>query len=121
MPLAHSEKPAVRDRAKKNWKRIEKFNHFNMAKRGFTLIELLVVISIIGLLSSATLASLNTVRARARDARRLQDIKEIEKALQLYFNEQRDFPDETTSGGSLAGWEASFIPDFIEALQPSYI
>jgi prepilin-type N-terminal cleavage/methylation domain-containing protein len=36
--------------------------------RGFTLIELLVVIAIIGMLSSVILASLNSGRAKARDA-----------------------------------------------------
>src|SRR3989338_3128827 len=52
---------------------------------GFTLIELLVVISIIGLLSSVVLASLNNARAKARDTRRIQDFKQISTALYLYY------------------------------------
>lgn len=52
-------------------------------KRGFTLIELLVVISIIALLSSVVLSSLSTARARARDAKRLSELKQIATALYL--------------------------------------
>lgn len=54
------------------------------SNKGFTLIELLVVISIIGLLSSIVLASLNTARAKGRDAKRMSDIREIRNALELY-------------------------------------
>ena len=53
---------------------------------GFTLIELLVVIAIIGVLASIVLASLNSARAKSRDARRLTDIKQIQLALELYFD-----------------------------------
>jgi prepilin-type N-terminal cleavage/methylation domain-containing protein len=51
--------------------------------QGFTLIELLVVIAIITLLSSVVLASLSSAKAKARNARRLADIHQLEMAFRL--------------------------------------
>ncbi len=59
-------------------------------KKGFTLIELLVVVSIIGLLSSVVLTSLNEARAKARDAVRISDLQQIQKALQLYYEDNNE-------------------------------
>ena len=56
------------------------------SKLGFTLIELLVVIAIIGILSSVVVASLNSARKKARDARRVDDVKQVQLALELYFD-----------------------------------
>ena len=63
------------------------------SKKGFTLIELLVVIAIIGILASIVLASLNTARRKSRDARRVADIKQIQLALELYFDAAGEYPD----------------------------
>ena len=57
-------------------------------KVGFTLIELLVVIAIIGVLASIVLASLNTARRKSRDARRISDVKQVQLALELFFDAQ---------------------------------
>lgn len=55
-------------------------------RRGFTLIELLVVIAIIGILSAVVLASLNSARQKARDSRRIADVKQIQLANEMYFD-----------------------------------
>jgi prepilin-type N-terminal cleavage/methylation domain-containing protein len=61
-------------------------------KQGFTLIELLVVIAIIGLLSTLSIVALNQARARSRDARRLADVKQIQTALEMYYNDLNSYP-----------------------------
>ncbi|CAN5744073.1 hypothetical protein BH11PAT2_BH11PAT2_00900 [soil metagenome] len=58
-----------------------------MERRGFTLIELLVVIAIIGILSAVVLASLNSARSKANEARRVSDVQEIRKALEFYASD----------------------------------
>jgi len=69
-------------------------------RRGFTLIEILVVIAIIGILSSVVLASLAVSRAKARDARRIADLEEVKKALELYYDSNGTYP-ETQTGSVL--------------------
>jgi len=75
-------------------------------KKGFTLIELLVVIAIIGLISSIVLASLNNARMKARDARRLSDMREMQTALELYYDSNNAYPGNTDNDCS--GWDIGF-------------
>ncbi len=64
----------------------------NMNKKGFTLIELLVVIAIIGLLSTLAVVALGNARQKARDARRLSDLKQMQTALELYYTDNSAYP-----------------------------
>ena len=74
-------------------------NIFRAKQRGFTLIELLVVIAVIGILASVILASLNSARVKARDARRKSDIKQISTAIEMYYNDHGFYP----PGNNIAG------------------
>ena len=69
-------------------------------KQGFTLIELLVVVAIIGLLATLSIVALNNARARARDARRVADVKQVQTALELYYNDLGQYP---AAGGVAPG------------------
>jgi general secretion pathway protein G len=63
-----------------------------MKKQGFTLIELLVVIAIIGLLSTLAVVALGSAKVKARDSKRLSDLKQLQTALELYYTDQNAYP-----------------------------
>ncbi|MFZ2310023.1 MAG: prepilin-type N-terminal cleavage/methylation domain-containing protein [Patescibacteria group bacterium] len=70
-------------------------------QQGFTLIELLVVVAIIGLLATLSIVALNNARARARDARRVADVKQIQTALELYYNDYGIYPATVPTSGTV--------------------
>jgi len=80
--------------------------------KGFTLIELLVVIAIIGILSSVVLASLNSARKKGRDARRVSDLKQLQLALELYYdaNPSIGYPAALTAANLVTPGFISVIP-----------
>ncbi|WKZ24468.1 MAG: prepilin-type N-terminal cleavage/methylation domain-containing protein [Patescibacteria group bacterium] len=65
----------------------------NKTVKAFTLIELLVVIAIIGILSTLVIVALGNSRASARDAKRLNDLKAMANALELYYADNNAYPE----------------------------
>lgn len=68
-------------------------------KAGFTLLELLVVIAIIGVLAAIATLSLNRARAKARDVKRLADIRNLTTALYLFYEQYDEYPRINCPGG----------------------
>lgn len=69
-------------------------------KSGLTIIELLIVIAIIGTLAAVVAVNLGSARLKARDAQRKNDLDKIRNALELYYNDHRQYPLQQTTGGS---------------------
>jgi len=92
---------------------------------GFTLIELLVVIAIIGILAGVVVVNVGSAQAKARDAKRISDMKAIQTALEMYYDDNGVYPIYCpTSGDSyclatslstyLSGFLSTFPTDPIE-------
>jgi prepilin-type N-terminal cleavage/methylation domain-containing protein len=102
-----------------------------LSRRGFTLIELLVVVAIIGLLSSVVLGAMSQARARARDALRLQHLKELATALESYHSTYGAYPLSNTAvdvdwRGSCSGWtpligDTSGADGWVPNLAPTFM
>lgn len=60
--------------------------------RGITKIEILIVVLIIGVLGLGSVYAISDARSKTRDAVRLSDIRQTQAALELYFNDQSEYP-----------------------------
>ncbi len=109
-------------------------------KTGFTLVEMLVVIAVIGVLAAIVYASFSNSRAQARDRIRMEHMKQLQVALELYKDKYGRYPargcvsdqavapwwsGNVVSSAQVAGCQnyivghangINFVPDFIEEL-----
>ncbi len=92
-------------------------------ERGFTLIELLVVIAIIGLLSGVVLASLNTARDKANDAKRKAEVKTLMTAVGAFYAQNGYLPRNANGWCTYisnpvytAGFTSDLVPTYLRAL-----
>lgn len=73
-----------------------------MNKKGFTLIELLIVIMILGVLAALITGNFFTSLKKGRDARRKGDLEQIQRALELYYEDKKTYPPALTFGSVLS-------------------
>lgn len=79
----------------------------NKKQSGFTLLELLVVIGIIGLLASILVVNLTGARRRARDTKRVADVRSLQTANEDYYGKNGKYPgtiSDLVTGGEIPIW-----------------
>ena len=79
-------------------------------KNGFTLFELLVSISIIAIMTALASVAFSGAQKKARDARRIQDLKLIQTAAEQYYS-LNSFVYPTSTGIAWTGPGAQSILD----------
>ncbi len=69
-------------------------------QKGFTLIELMVAAAIIALIATIGLSSLDVSRAKARDNKKVADMKNVQNALELYQVGAGSYPQPKDPSGN---------------------
>jgi len=78
-------------------------------RRGFTLIELLIVMAILGLLATVGLASFRSSQIKGRDAQRKNDLGQLQRGLEAYYNDKGQYPITTDFPGAGAVWQDTLL------------
>lgn len=93
--------------------------------KGFTLVELLVVILIIGILATVGLTMYSGVQKSARIAKRIEDLRAIKNALEVYNSVEKSYPSTFVVGATPAfnsscsppatGVVPNFVPKYMSS------
>lgn len=70
------------------------------------LLIILVVVAVIGLLVSVALINMKGTEGeeKARDAKRMQDLKQVQSAIELYYNQAKSYP----QGTFFSVWDSNY-------------
>lgn len=84
-------------------------------EKGFTLIEILVVMTIMGILASVGLANFRSSQIKARDVKRKSDLSEVQRGLEMYYNDYGAYPAENQGkikvSGDVLVWGSDSMED----------
>lgn len=86
-------------------------------QKGFTLIELLIVIAILATLTGLAATNFGNTQRKARDARRKSDLVQIQKAIELFYNDHNQYPRESANQIAGCGAASTSVCPWGSALQ----
>lgn len=84
-------------------------------REGFTLVELVIVVSILAILAGVMIPKLTGRMAKARDARRLADLRAVTAAIDAYYADTGEYP-APNENAEMGGWDVSHDGNFINDL-----
>lgn len=90
----------------------------NPQTKGFTIVELLVVIVVIGILAAITVVAYGSIQASAKYSRAASDIKNTQKAIELYFADNGTYPISNGTGAwnfQSTSTQNSYVPGVVPA------
>lgn len=87
-------------------------------QKGFSLTELMITISIISTLGTVSAAKLDGALSATRDANRKMNIRQVQTALELYYDDNLSYP-EYQGSSSDASWSA--LKSALENPEKQYI
>lgn len=99
-------------------------------QKGFTLIELLVVMAVLSILIGIGINTFAIAQKKARDTRRKADLKAMQVALEIYYQDHGTYcpggnsygcPWNSSFSDSRWGWNGSAINSLKSIFVPNYI
>ena len=99
-------------------------NKLFRSPKGFSLVEILVVMVIIAILAAIVLTSVNSARAKARDARRVKDVENLMGAVELYMANKGQYPSvgSNDTGYLISSLQPVLVPGYLVSIpkDPQY-
>src|SRR3989344_7409093 len=84
-----------------------------MHKKGFTLLELIISIVIISLLTAIGSIGYTDIIQNARNAKRKSDLRELQLAIEKYYQDNGAYPDTSGQGYCSYSYPNSYVPNLV--------